>query len=131
MCKTCMDSEGYVKDGHMKCYGCQEELKYKAQEELKHEVVKENNEKELTPREARKKAKAQYKKEYKLIRPLVLERDGNKCARCGADNKKLHVHHVKRKSKGGTNSMDNLITLCSKCHKQEHANERVFLIMGD
>ena len=36
------------------------------------------------------------------------------------NNIKLQVHHIKPKSQGGTDVPENLITLCSKCHKQIH-----------
>jgi len=41
----------------------------------------------------------------------------------------LHVHHIIFKSKGGTNSPENLITLCENCHKKLHMGE--FVITGN
>lgn len=49
------------------------------------------------------------------MRLLVLERDGNRCQKCGRDNS-LEVHHIKAVQDGGTDSPGNLITLCSVCH---------------
>lgn len=32
----------------------------------------------------------------------------------------LHVHHIKPLSKGGDNSLNNLISLCETCHENQH-----------
>jgi 5-methylcytosine-specific restriction endonuclease McrA len=49
----------------------------------------------------------------------VLERDGWRCQRCGSlDN--LQIHHKVRRSQQGTDSLDNLVTLCAYCHMAEH-----------
>jgi RNA-directed DNA polymerase len=49
------------------------------------------------------------------LRPTVLERDGHRCAQCGS-TENLHVHHCRARRRGGTNQMDNLQTLCERCH---------------
>ncbi len=49
----------------------------------------------------------------------VLRRDGFKCQYCGKGDeeaKQLHVDHIHPISKGGDNSMDNLITACRECN---------------
>ena len=61
--------------------------------------------------------------EWKQIRLEVLDRDGNKCQQCGFNGKGLHIHHIKRKRYGGTEELENLITLCHVCHMKTHANE--------
>jgi 5-methylcytosine-specific restriction endonuclease McrA len=52
---------------------------------------------------------------FELARNL----DNNRCCvkncRCRIN---LEVHHIVPRSQGGTNNIDNLITLCSKHHKQ-------------
>ena len=50
------------------------------------------------------------------IRNLVYERDNYKCQICGRKNN-LHIHHVIKRANGGDHSLDNLITLCSSCHR--------------
>ena len=53
------------------------------------------------------------------LREAVFSRDGYKCQCCGktiSDGAILHVHHIKYRSRGGTNSMTNLATVCDKCH---------------
>ena len=57
------------------------------------------------------------------VRKLVRERDGNRCVFCGAEetkNCRLQLHHLKYRSKGGTNSPDNLVLVCPNCHKCIH-----------
>ena len=55
-------------------------------------------------------------------REYVLYRDGHKCRVCGGKSKDsiLEVHHIIRRSDGGTNRPDNLVTLCSHCHTGIH-----------
>lgn len=53
------------------------------------------------------------------VRFDVLERDGFRCAYCGAtpeDGAKLVVDHILPVVEGGTNSMDNLVTACHPCN---------------
>ena len=54
------------------------------------------------------------------LRAEVLQRDNKTCQDCGktiADGIKLEVHHIKPVSKGGTNSLENLITNCEDCNR--------------
>lgn len=56
------------------------------------------------------------------VKAYVLHRDGYKC-RSGRKVKhadKLHVHHIRFRSNEGTNSSDNLVTLCADCHEALH-----------
>ena len=53
------------------------------------------------------------------LRHEVFKRDGYKCVECGAskeDGATLHVDHKIPVSKGGTDELDNLQTLCSDCN---------------
>jgi hypothetical protein len=54
----------------------------------------------------------------------ILERDNFTCQSCGAkqsDDVLLEVDHIKPVSKGGTNDIDNLVTLCYKCNRGKGA----------
>ncbi len=51
------------------------------------------------------------------VRDYVLERDGFKCQKCGAQSQ-LIVHH--KNWVRTENDPSNLITLCRGCHKKEH-----------
>jgi hypothetical protein len=54
-------------------------------------------------------------------RTEVLERDRFVCQAPGCGNSRfLEIHHVKSRSQGGGNELDNLITLCSGCHRLHH-----------
>lgn len=57
------------------------------------------------------------------VKNFVLNRDGYCCQICKGKNKceKLHVHHILFRSNGGTNSVDNLLTLCKECHNELHS----------
>ena len=62
-------------------------------------------------------------KDFYNVKQYVLHRDGYKCQTCKKDKTKLHVHHIIFRSNGGTNSPDNLITLCKQCHDKLHLSE--------
>lgn len=49
----------------------------------------------------------------------VYKRDGFQCALCGCHDG-LQIHHAIPRGKGGGNTVENLITLCDKCHAQAH-----------
>lgn len=53
------------------------------------------------------------------IRKAVYRRDGFRCALCD-DVRGLQIHHVVRRSQGGTDYPHNLITLCWRCHAVAH-----------
>ena len=53
------------------------------------------------------------------LREAVFSRDKYTCQCCGrtiADGAILHVHHIIYRSRGGTNCMSNLATVCDRCH---------------
>ena len=59
------------------------------------------------------------------VRRRVRVRDGEKCRWCGTSSD-LQVHHIKYRSEGGPNTMNNLITLCAEHHATAHSNKRLY-----
>ena len=57
--------------------------------------------------------------EGRNTRMKVLFRDNYECQHCKSKND-LHTHHILPRSKGGSNTLKNLITLCKKCHDDLH-----------
>ena len=57
------------------------------------------------------------KANWMALRLTVLERDRYQCVKCGS-TENLHVHHIQARRKHGTNQMDNLQTLCDRCHME-------------
>jgi RNA-directed DNA polymerase len=57
------------------------------------------------------------KADWAALRLAVLERDHYRCVRCGG-TENLHVHHIQSRRKHGINQMDNLQTLCNRCHME-------------
>lgn len=65
---------------------------------------------------------------------MVLERDWERCAKCGISNN-LQVHHRRPRGKGGTllrwvNQPANLITLCLTCHADVESHREQAKDMG-
>ena len=52
-------------------------------------------------------------------RKAVYRRDGYACAVC-SDNRRLQIHHITKRSRGGGDEQMNLVTLCSVCHALAH-----------
>lgn len=52
-----------------------------------------------------------------------LNRDDYTCQCCKTKKGTMHAHHIIYRSKGGADTLDNLITLCENCHKKLHDGE--------
>ena len=63
---------------------------------------------------------------WQSIRLEVLQRDGYQCQHPGACAGPLQIHHMRPLSKGGTNDLRNLITLCRYHHGLEHPGNPYF-----
>jgi len=58
------------------------------------------------------------------LRRLVLARDGHRCQGPGCGHTKfLEIHHRIPSALGGRTEMENLVTLCSGCHRGLHQRE--------
>jgi len=56
---------------------------------------------------------------WSAIRQQVLQRDGYTCQLCGfLATSNLHIHHILKRTDGGTDHLDNLLTLCPSCHSK-------------
>lgn len=49
----------------------------------------------------------------------ILKRDCWRCQSCGS-MQNLQVHHQRFRSQSGNDTEENLITLCDRCHDDEH-----------
>ena len=56
---------------------------------------------------------------YDRLRQQILRRDNWRCQSCGT-MANLEVHHREFRSHSGNDSDENLITLCSDCHRRIH-----------
>jgi len=56
---------------------------------------------------------------YPHLRNEVMRRDGWRCQFCGS-MVNLEVHHKQFRSHSGSDTEENLITLCAVCHKRLH-----------
>lgn len=75
-------------------------------------------------------------------RQEVLERDNFQCQECGTTqeqhillfNRKLEIHHIDfkgRNEKNPDSSLENLITLCIRCHTKIHREKEMIERWGD
>ncbi len=97
----------------------------------------------LTPRKSKRLRK--YEAEFEAMRPLVKARSGGLCEVPGwtlgcewtgamnlattqwaahSDHHPVatHIHHRRYRTRGGTNSLDNLLHVCIGCHDWIHQN---------
>lgn len=58
------------------------------------------------------------KKDLKMSRLKIYQRDGYKCIYCGT-HKKLTIDHVMPKSRGGLNTWENMVTCCFDCNSKK------------
>lgn len=58
------------------------------------------------------------KKDLKMSRLKIYQRDGYKCVYCGT-HKKLTIDHVMPKSRGGLNTWENMVTCCFDCNSKK------------
>jgi len=56
---------------------------------------------------------------YHRLHQEILKRDGWRCQSCGSLSA-VEVHHRRFRSHQGEDAKHNLITLCSKCHREIH-----------
>jgi len=53
---------------------------------------------------------------WMALRDSIFDRDGFRCAYCGATDRPLHCDHIIPLSRGGTNVVSNLVTACQDCN---------------
>jgi 5-methylcytosine-specific restriction endonuclease McrA len=66
---------------------------------------------------------------YRQLHRRILERDGWGCQVCGT-LRNLQVHHIKFRSRGGSDLEENLITLCVECHAKIHRGRGTCGLVG-
>ncbi|WP_313678432.1 HNH endonuclease [Corynebacterium stationis] len=59
------------------------------------------------------------------LRKQTLQRDSHTCQRCGATGVPLEINHMQNKAQGGTDTLDNLETLCIPCHEPETRQQTI------
>ena len=67
---------------------------------------------------------------YANAREHALVRDDYTCQCCGKKNCRVEAHHIVYRSKGGSNDLENYVTLCEDCHKAIHLGEMDLKLKG-
>lgn len=62
-------------------------------------------------------------REWRIARAAAKDRDNWRCQECGKAGV-LEVHHKIRVKDGGSDDLENLITLCRGCHIDKHRKPR-------
>jgi|GEM_PF-3771603 len=62
-----------------------------------------------------------HSREWEQLRSQARKRAKYKCERCGRGGK-ITVHHIVPRELGGSDILENLISLCTHCHDYVHAN---------
>lgn len=60
---------------------------------------------------------------------LVDERDHGVCRVCSKPA--AHHHHIKMRSRGGTHTLDNIVSVCVDCHERIHAHRLIVGLLPD
>lgn len=63
----------------------------------------------------------------------IMKRDRNLCVVCGRPADLINpwpAHHIKYRSQGGDDSIDNMISVCPMCHAQIHLHCLNGTVMG-
>ena len=67
------------------------------------------------------------KEHFHNTREEALLRDQFRCQDCGRTEKdgiELHAHHQQQRWRGGSDSTENLLSLCRDCHVERHGEKR-------
>jgi len=62
--------------------------------------------------------------EWRALRQMCRQRDYNQCVCCAASSVRLMAHHIIPRKRGGPDSLDNLVTLCHRCHSKIEAGDQ-------
>lgn len=92
-------------------------------------IEKRTNRTHWKKKETKKRKQRPYQKflltdYWKQVREVIKERDGHKCVQCQSIEI-LQVHHLTYDHHGNEmNHLEDLVTLCFKCHQEKHAGKK-------
>jgi 5-methylcytosine-specific restriction endonuclease McrA len=67
---------------------------------------------------------------WRQLSKAARDRDQGQCALCGSTNR-VQAHHRIHRRDGGPDTLDNLISLCGRCHRAAHARPSVDRLLKD
>jgi len=108
-----------TKNKYLHCSACKEEkiAKETAQMESVTTEIRIRTEKHMFIEPVGKAVGLRQEPRYgESLKHAIKDRDGWQCYICCKETD-LHVHHIIPRKNGGSNTPENLVTLCSGCHK--------------
>lgn len=84
------------------------------------EVAKFNTEKLIRDESLKKSVSLVNDGSYLNKKYYIFARDNYTCQCCGKRDVRFQIHHIVFRNLGGTDSVDNLITLCENCHSPKN-----------
>ena len=61
-----------------------------------------------------------FPKNVRVKNKKIISKKKHNCEYCGKKNCYTNTHHIKSKGSGGDDTENNLIELCSNCHRKVH-----------
>ena len=131
---TCPD---WQKNGSDLAHGCKHIIKINITDDLPDSgvVTSTANQRSNSNREPELSESA-LPEDWQQRRADVFDRDDWSCRCCGLEargdgNVELHAHHVDPRSEGGSDALENLLTLCRHCHRKLHGNVPMAPVTND
>lgn len=122
---TCPD---WQKNGSDLAHGCKHIIKVNITDDVPDPVaVTSTGNRKSNSSRSTQLSGSDYPEDWQQLRDDVFERDDWRCRCCGLDalddgTVELHAHHVEPRSEGGSDALENLLSLCRHCHRKLHGN---------
>jgi 5-methylcytosine-specific restriction endonuclease McrA len=113
----CEDRKGRGIPANLLCETCQEQIHDQIEQQQR--LDRERYQSLLAEYRTKPYAERRGTREWAILKKQVHRRDRYRCRLCGRDDVELHVHHCTY-ANYGEERLEDLITLCSECHRRFH-----------
>lgn len=70
--------------------------------------------------------KQKLKKQFEIVYQVVCKRAQYHCECPFCTRRNIEIHHIKKRSQGGKDNLDNLMVLCHEHHEMAHSQPKLF-----